>query len=146
MLAALGSLFAHLAREKNAGAMRDARGVDHVSVMVGNAPGRLSAIIEQVYWSTLLTICLLYDSVFYICCMIRIDNESRRVALALLAKGEITLAEATRLAGVSRQLMRHWAKGVQWERVRNARIATAWRKEMARGPRLVETTKARRDK
>jgi len=68
------------------------------------------------------------------------DKEVRRVAMTLLACGEITPAELTELAGVSRQLMHHWIRrsGVDWLRIRKARLMRRWRKEMHNGPRLVE--------
>jgi predicted HTH domain antitoxin len=58
------------------------------------------------------------------------DEAARRAAIALLAAGEITAAEASRLAGVSRQLMAHWIKraGIDWRRIRAARLAKEWRK------------------
>lgn len=62
------------------------------------------------------------------------DEAARRAALALLAEGEITAAEAKDLAGVSRQLMRHWINtaGVDWKRIRGTRIAHAWAKAVRR--------------
>jgi hypothetical protein len=61
------------------------------------------------------------------------DAEARRAAIALLGRGVITLPEAQRLAGVSRQLVRYWATRVRWKQVRDRRIAALWRKEMNRG-------------
>lgn len=71
------------------------------------------------------------------------DGEARRAALSLLARGLITVAEATALAGVSRQLMRAWA-GKRLKRYRGTRravIAKAWRKELMNGAKLVERQK-----
>lgn len=61
-------------------------------------------------------------------------NDERAAILALLARGEITLAEAAQLASASRQLTRYWVQhaGVDWKRVRNARITKAFQKEMGR--------------
>jgi predicted HTH domain antitoxin len=63
-----------------------------------------------------------------------IDREAKRAALALLARGLITRAEAAQLAGVSHQLMRHWLRrsGIDHERMRDTRLADLWRKELAR--------------
>lgn len=58
-------------------------------------------------------------------------NPEKRAALALLGKGLITRAEATKLAGVSRQLMKHWTKGID-DRAREAVLAKLWRREMSR--------------
>jgi len=77
--------------------------------------------------------------------MAAVDTEAKRAALALLARGMVTIAEAAEHAGVSRQLMHHWVKraGVDWQRIRRARRARWWRKELRNGPRLVETQKTR---
>ena len=63
------------------------------------------------------------------------DGNIRRAAMALLARGDVTAAEATELAGVSRQLMHHWIKraNMDWERIRQRRLLKAWRKEIGRG-------------
>jgi predicted HTH domain antitoxin len=63
------------------------------------------------------------------------DEATRRAAIALLSRGDITAPEAAKLAGVSRQLMAHWIKraGVDWRRIRDARLLKAWRKARARG-------------
>jgi hypothetical protein len=75
----------------------------------------------------------------------RKDPEARRCALAMLASGMMTLPEAAAHAGVSRHLVRHWAKvaGIDWKRVRSTRCAVWWQKEMRNGNRLVEIKKAR---
>lgn len=38
------------------------------------------------------------------------DDSIKQAALKLLSRGLVTQAEAARLADVSRQLVRHWAK------------------------------------
>jgi transposase-like protein len=38
------------------------------------------------------------------------DDTIKRAVLKLLARGQVTLAEAARLADVSRQLVAHWAR------------------------------------
>lgn len=58
----------------------------------------------------------------------------RKAVIALLIRGEITLAEAAELAGVSRQLARYWAKQIRidWKQVRTKRITKAFQKHMSR--------------
>ena len=60
---------------------------------------------------------------------------AREAALSLLRRGLATPAEAARLAGVSRQLVRHWlrSEGVDWRRIRLAVLMREWRKEENRG-------------
>lgn len=70
----------------------------------------------------------------------RKDAEAQRIAIALLRRGLITVPEATRWAGVSRQLMYQWivkAK-IDTERVREMRVRDWIRAEARNGPRLVE--------
>jgi hypothetical protein len=59
------------------------------------------------------------------------DPAAKRAAIALLTKGLITRAEAAKLAGVSRQLARHWAKDIP-EQNRDAVITKLWSKELAK--------------
>lgn len=68
------------------------------------------------------------------------DAEARRIVVALMAAGLVTLPEAAQLAGVSRHLVRYWCTraDVDWKRVRNMRLARWWSKEARNGPRLVE--------
>jgi transposase-like protein len=68
------------------------------------------------------------------------DFETRQAVVALLARGEVTVSDAARLAGVSRQTARYWATsaGVQWRKIRRRRLAVLWRREMHNGSRLVE--------
>lgn len=74
-----------------------------------------------------------------------IDGEARRATLALLARGMMRPHEVAELAGVSLQVVRYWCRraGVDWERIRDQRNADAWRKELNRGPRLVQEQAAR---
>lgn len=60
------------------------------------------------------------------------DTATKAAALRLLARGLITQSEAARLAGVSRQLVAHWAKGLDVEPAREARLAQIWSKSMGR--------------
>ena len=59
--------------------------------------------------------------------------DDRDIIIALLTAGEIIPAEAARLAGVSRQLIRKWmiAAGVDWRSARNTHIARRFRKTRA---------------
>jgi hypothetical protein len=45
-------------------------------------------------------------------------DQARKAARRMLARGVCTPAEAAELAGVSRQLMRYWAKGIDWKAAR----------------------------
>lgn len=69
---------------------------------------------------------------FYDHQMRQVDPEARRAALSLLARGEVRPHEAAALAGVSLQVMNHWIRRarVDWQRVRDARIAKAWSKAL----------------
>lgn len=60
------------------------------------------------------------------------DDTIKRAALALLTKGLASQSEVARLAGISRQLMKHWAKDIPVDRAREAVLAKLWRKAMAR--------------
>lgn len=60
------------------------------------------------------------------------DPAAKAAAIALLSKGLITTAEAARLAGISRQLLRHWAKDIPVKRNREAVLAKLWRQAMGR--------------
>lgn len=62
------------------------------------------------------------------------DDTTKRAAIALMSKGLITRAEAAKLAAVSRQLARHWAKDIP-ESNRDAVLAKLWAKELARQSR-----------
>lgn len=60
------------------------------------------------------------------------DPAAKASAIALLTKGLASQAEVARLAGVSRQLVRHWSKDIPIDRNRNAVLAKLWRAEIAR--------------
>lgn len=60
------------------------------------------------------------------------DQAAKAAAIALLAKGLASQSEVARLAGVSRQLVRHWAKDIDVDRNREALLSRLWRREMAR--------------
>jgi hypothetical protein len=63
------------------------------------------------------------------------DPAAKAAAIALLSKGLVTKAEAARLAGVSKQLMQHWAADIDTERNRNALLSKLWRNEIKRRKR-----------
>lgn len=54
------------------------------------------------------------------------DPAAKRAVIILLSQGLITKAEASHLAGVSRQLIRHWARDIPDNR--QAVLARLWRK------------------
>jgi len=58
------------------------------------------------------------------------DQAAKVAALALLARGLITKAEAARLAGVSRQLLGLWSQGIPVDRNRQTHVAKIWRQEL----------------
>lgn len=60
------------------------------------------------------------------------DPAAKATAVALLSKGLVTPAEAARLAGISRQLLRHWAKDIPFKRNRDAVLAKLWRQALKR--------------
>jgi DNA-binding XRE family transcriptional regulator len=60
------------------------------------------------------------------------DPAAKRAAIDLLRRGLITKSEAAELAGVSRQLIQHWAKDVRVDENRQTVITRLWRKALAR--------------
>jgi len=56
------------------------------------------------------------------------SEDIKAAAIRLLVRGIITKSEAARLAGVSRQMVNKWAKGIPWERNRAAYLAGVWKK------------------
>lgn len=54
------------------------------------------------------------------------DDRTKRAALSLLARGLVSRTEAAKLAGVSKQLMGHWAKDLDVEKAREAALAKLW--------------------
>jgi predicted DNA-binding protein (UPF0251 family) len=56
------------------------------------------------------------------------DDSTKRAALRLLRRGQVTQSEAARLAGVSRQLMRHWARAIDVDAAREAMVARLWQR------------------
>ena len=60
------------------------------------------------------------------------DPAARAAALKLLRRGLASQSEVARLAGVSRQLMGHWAQDIPLNDVRNAVLAKLWRRALKR--------------
>jgi transposase len=60
------------------------------------------------------------------------DPEAKRIALALLARGNGSPGEIAELAGVSRQVVEGWARRLDWRKVKRAALTKAWRSEMRR--------------
>lgn len=60
------------------------------------------------------------------------DDTTKRAALKLLRRGLVTQSEAARLAGVSRQLMRHWALEIDTEAAREHFLTALWQKSLRR--------------
>lgn len=55
------------------------------------------------------------------------DHPGYRAAVKLLRGGYAAPAEVAHLAGISRQLLQHWARGIDWRKARNARLSRLWR-------------------
>ena len=62
------------------------------------------------------------------------DERVRAAALALLRAGVVMPAEAAGLAGVSRQLVMHWAAraGVDWRAARDEYLVQEWSRRIKR--------------
>jgi transposase-like protein len=60
------------------------------------------------------------------------NEDIKRAALALLAKGLVTMSEAARLAGVSRQLVRYWARDIPVDDVREQLLLKMWARKLGR--------------
>lgn len=58
------------------------------------------------------------------------DGVARKAAQSLLSRGLATPSEVSRLAGVSRQLVDHWAREIDWRKARAAQLAKAWRQRV----------------
>lgn len=60
------------------------------------------------------------------------DPHAKAAAVLLLSRGLITKSEAAELAGVSRQLIQHWTRGIPVDQNRSAMIAKLWRKSISK--------------
>lgn len=56
------------------------------------------------------------------------DAEARAAVIALVRRGLASPAEAAQLAGVSRQVVNYWIRGMDWRKARAAVLAVAWRR------------------
>ena len=65
------------------------------------------------------------------------DNDARRTVISLVRRGLASPAEAAELAGVSRQVINYWIRGIEWRKARAAKLAIAWRQAMQRRRRAV---------
>jgi hypothetical protein len=59
-------------------------------------------------------------------------SKAQATVLALLRKGQITMSEAGRLAGVSKQLVRHWVtvRGIDVAAAREAYLQKTWKQAL----------------
>lgn len=64
----------------------------------------------------------------------RKDEAAYRAAMTLLREGLASPSEVAEIAGVSRQLVRHWllADKTDWRKQRRARLTAMWRREIKR--------------
>ncbi len=60
------------------------------------------------------------------------DDSTKKAALGLLRRGVVSQSEVARLAGVSRQLMRHWARDLDVEAAREVFLAKLWARALRR--------------
>jgi transposase len=63
-------------------------------------------------------------------------DEARRIAVDMLGAGLAMLPEVAQALGVSRHLVRYWCEraGVDWKRIRAARVATLVRRRSHKRP------------
>jgi hypothetical protein len=59
-------------------------------------------------------------------------EDTKRAAIKLLTRGLATKSEMARFAGVSKQLMQHWAADIDIERARDVYLSELWRKSLGR--------------
>jgi hypothetical protein len=60
------------------------------------------------------------------------DDAARRAARALISRGLARPNEAAELAGISRELLQHWIKDIDWRKARGAALALAWQRAIKR--------------
>jgi hypothetical protein len=62
------------------------------------------------------------------------SDGTRRVVIEILAEGLATQSEVARLAGIDRQLVRHWAMraGINVSKARGARLREIWRTKVGK--------------
>jgi transposase-like protein len=63
-----------------------------------------------------------------------VADRTRQAALEMLAEGLATMSEVARLAGVDRQLVRHWAMraNIDVSKARAARLRETWRSKIGK--------------
>jgi hypothetical protein len=71
------------------------------------------------------------------------DATIKQAVLTILSRGQATRAEAAHLAGRSRQLVRHWAKGLPPGEARDVYLRTKWAQALKHANRK-EPTNAKR--
>jgi DNA-binding XRE family transcriptional regulator len=62
------------------------------------------------------------------------DDTTKRIALDMIRAGILKQAEAAELAGVSRQLMRLWAKDIDCKKARKFWITGQWNERLRDAP------------
>lgn len=72
------------------------------------------------------------------------DPAAKATAISLLAKGLASQSEVARLAGASRQLVRHWAADIPIDQARDAVLAKLWRAELAAQRKLARKPRERK--
>jgi len=58
------------------------------------------------------------------------DNSTKEAALKLLSQGKITLTEAARRCGESRQTVTYWARGIDLAAAREIYLKRIWREAL----------------
>lgn len=51
----------------------------------------------------------------------------RQKAVRMLENGDATLVEISNVSGVSRQLIRYWARNVDWQQARYKKLMNLWK-------------------
>lgn len=58
------------------------------------------------------------------------DPAAKAAAISLLSRGLASQSEVARLAGVSRQLVKHWARDIPLDRNRDAVLTKLWQQAL----------------
>jgi hypothetical protein len=61
------------------------------------------------------------------------DPSTKAAILKLLRRGVVTVPEAARISGLSRQIVHHWVRGEDLAGARAAYLARLWAKSISRG-------------
>lgn len=51
----------------------------------------------------------------------------RQKAIRMLENGDATLVEISNVSGVSRQLIRYWARNIDWQQARYKKLTHIWK-------------------